>query len=254
MSQVFDAYATYYDLLYQDKDYVAEARFVHSILESQGVKKGRLLELGCGTGKHAEQLARLGHSVHGIDLSPTMIQVANMRKPEDLDEKLVFEVGDARIVRPKGKFDAVISLFHVVSYQTTNVDLSAMFNTVSAHLNVGGIFIFDCWYGPAVLATTPTVRVKRMSGNGYQVLRVAEPVIHPNENVVDVNYQILVTQEDSQTTQNIQETHRMRYLFLPEISNIMSMSDLDLVRACEWGTGIELGFGTWCATIVARRS
>ncbi|HEY2400385.1 MAG TPA: class I SAM-dependent methyltransferase, partial [Steroidobacteraceae bacterium] len=62
MTEVFDAYAAYYDLLYRDKDYPGEARYVQSLLRRHGVSDGDLLELGCGTGRHAEQLVRLGFS------------------------------------------------------------------------------------------------------------------------------------------------------------------------------------------------
>jgi len=96
MTEVFDAYAAYYDLLYRDKDYPAEVRYVQSLLRRHGVNSGEILELGCGTGKHAEQLARLGYSVHGIDLSPSMVDIARRRTSSD---RIRFDVGDARSAR-----------------------------------------------------------------------------------------------------------------------------------------------------------
>src|SRR4051812_39412924 len=122
MTEVFDAYAAYYDLLYRDKDYPGEARYVQSLLRRHGVGAGAIIELGCGTGKHAEQLARLGFSVHGLDLSPSMVAIARKRTPADLASQLQFDVGDARSARLNRKFDAAISLFHVASYQTANED------------------------------------------------------------------------------------------------------------------------------------
>jgi len=50
MSQVFDAYAVYYDLLYQDKDYVGESTFVKNLFLKYGIESGDVLELGCGSG------------------------------------------------------------------------------------------------------------------------------------------------------------------------------------------------------------
>src|SRR5689334_14177328 len=117
MSQVFDAYAAYYDLLYRDKNYAEEARYVQSLLGRHGIKQGRLLELGCGTGKHAEQLGGLGYCIRGVDLSASMVAQANERVAADPGLQLTFEVGDARKVRLSAHFDAVICLFHVASYQ-----------------------------------------------------------------------------------------------------------------------------------------
>ena len=54
MNKVFDAYAAYYDLLYQDKNYHKEAKYILRLLEDNGISSGKILELGSGTGKHAE--------------------------------------------------------------------------------------------------------------------------------------------------------------------------------------------------------
>ena len=49
------------------------------------------------------------------------------------------------------------------------------------------------------------------------MLRIAEPVMHPNENVVDVNYCVQVKQKESGEVTELNEIHKMRYLFIPEI-------------------------------------
>src|SRR5258706_11290956 len=141
MKPVFDAYARYYDLLYHDKDYAAEAAYVASNIRKLFPQATRILELGCGTGAHAEQLARLGFSVHGIDLSEIMLARAEVRKaalPANLAERLSFRHGDVRTVRTGEYYDAVISLFHVLSYQSTKADQDAMFETAFTHLYKGG--------------------------------------------------------------------------------------------------------------------
>jgi SAM-dependent methyltransferase len=253
MSRVFDAYAAYYDLLYKDKDYVGEAQFIRDLLSKHGVGSGNILELGCGTGKHAEHLVRLGYGVHGVDMSPAMVDSANARKPAEFCDRLTFEVGDARTVKVAGEFNAVVSLFHVASYQTRNDDISAMFWTAASHLKVGGLFIFDCWYGPAVLTDRPTVRVKRIEGDTFDVLRIAEPAMHPNENVVDVNYTVQVTRKPDGQVSQFQETHRMRYLFAPEILLYLELSGMRQVSMVEWLTGAEAGFETWGVTFVAEK-
>ena len=89
MTEVFDAYSAYYDLLYKEKDYAGEVEYILSLLANQGVTEGEILELGCGTGKHAEQFAQKGFSVHGVDLSPSMGSEAERRKPVDLSDHLI---------------------------------------------------------------------------------------------------------------------------------------------------------------------
>ena len=113
-TKIFDAYAAYYDMIYRDKDYIGESRYVEKALKRRGVDGPRLLELGCGTGRHAVCLARAGYRIHGIDLSAHMVQQANAQMPKDLADRLVFEQGDVRSARLPGhlgSFDAVIALF-----------------------------------------------------------------------------------------------------------------------------------------------
>jgi len=250
MSQVFDAYARYYDLLYQDKDYAGEAEYVAAHIRKQVPQAKRILELGCGTGAHAEHLARIGYTVHGVDISEAMLARAEARKaalPRDVAALLSFSLGDVRTARTGETYDAVISLFHVMSYQTTNAALEAAFATAKVHLNPGGLFLFDCWYGPAVLSDSPVVRVKRLEDDEIEVLRIAEPVMHYNENVVDVNYQVMITERATGRLEQVREMHRMRYLFMPEIDLLARMLDMKRVFALEWMGEEVPGAQSWGA-------
>lgn len=218
---VFDAYSRYYDLLYRDKDYAGEAAFVAGQLRRYAPGVARVLELGCGTGAHAEHLARLGFTVHGIDRSETMLARAAARRtglPPGNAVRLAFAPGDARSVRTGEAYDAVVALFHVMSYQTSEADLRAVFATAAAHLRRGGLFLLDFWYGPAVLAQRPEARVKRLEDERIRVTRSAEPAMHEDERVVDVNYAVSIQDKSTGAIQELRETHRMRYLFLPELA------------------------------------
>lgn len=76
---VFDKYARYYDLLYRDKDYAGEAAYIAGLLERYCNHPQHILELGCGTGKHAALLADKSYHVHGIDQSAGMLTEARQR-------------------------------------------------------------------------------------------------------------------------------------------------------------------------------
>jgi len=252
---VFGNYARYYDLLYRDKDYAGEAQFVHKLLQNYAPSTKSILELGCGTGVHAFLLAKEGYQVHAVDLSQQMLQQATDRLshlPTELASRLEFSPGDIRTIQLNQQFDAVISLFHVISYQTSNEDLLAAFATVKSHLKPGGVFIFDCWYGPAVLSDRPVVRIKRLEDEEISAIRIANPVMYPNENLVDVNYQVLIKQKNTNTVEELQELHKMRYLFKPEINLLFLQSGFEYVENREWMTNRESGFDTWGVYFVAR--
>ena len=54
-----------------------------------------------------------------------------------------------------------------------NEQLMAMFKTATKHFNLGGIFIFDLWYGPGVLTTHHTIGLNRLKNEEANVLRIA---------------------------------------------------------------------------------
>lgn len=245
---VFGNYSRYYDLLYRDKDYAAEVEFIAGLIARHAPAAKRVLELGCGTGKHAALLAEKGYAVHGVDRSETMLQAATARKtalPANIADRLHFSSGDVRTCKVDGGFDVVMSLFHVVSYQTTNDDLLTMFKNVYAHLNVGGAFIFDYWYGPAVLTDRPAVRTKQMESETISVDRLATPTMHANTSMVDVHYQIDIRDKATGTTERLIETHPMRYLFAHEIDLLARACGFKVQHACEWMSGNTPDFSTW---------
>lgn len=252
---VFQGYARYYDLLYRDKDYSREAEFVHKLIQKHAPNGRSILELGCGTGNHAMVLVRRGYDVHGIDASPSMLRFAEARlrqmRPEDA-ARISFEEGDLRNVDVGRQFDAVILLFHVMSYQTANDDLNAAFMTIRKHLKPNGVFIFDCWHGPGVLTDQPAVRVKRFEDDAVKVTRIAEPVMYPAENLVEVQYEILVREKATSQTEVFTEMHRMRYLFQPEIDMFCRENRLELIEAGEWMTGKRLRMSSWNAYFAGR--
>ena len=252
---IFSNYARYYDLMYQDKDYVGEAQFIQRLIQTYAPATTTILELGCGTGNHAMLLAKEGYQVHGVDLSQEMLGYANERRDRlspALATRLQFSQGDLRQVRLDRKFDVVLSLFHVMSYQTNNEDLLAAFETAKAHLVPGGILIFDVWYGPAVLSDPPTVRIKRLEDQSIQVTRIAEPVMEPNKNWVDVNYHIFIKDLISSKIDEVREVHTMRYLFRPELELLLDRLQMQIVESREWLTDRQPGLNTWGVYFIVR--
>jgi SAM-dependent methyltransferase len=215
----------------------------------------RVLDLGCGTGTHARYLAAFGLSVCCVDGSSSMVECALSSQatlPEDFRRRLSFLQGDIRNIRLGERFDCVLSLFHVMSYMASNADLQHAFQTVKYHLAPGGICLFDCWYGPAVLHLCPSVRVKELENEEFSILRIAEPAMRPNENVVDVNYTLWIKNRPADTLEIVRETHRMRYLFRPEIDLLAKQAGLQILEAREWITGREPGLDTWGVYFVVQ--
>lgn len=253
---VFNHYAQYYDLLYRDKDYAGEAQYVAGLIEHFRPGSQSILEFGCGTGRHAVEFSKLGYHVHGIDISPEMIRRAQAlfaSLPGAQLEKLSCEVGDVRCLRLPVRYDAVVSLFHVMSYQLTNRDISASIESACFNLKEDGVLIFDCWYGPAVLTDPPVVRVKVLEDQQVKITRIAEPVINSDRNTVDVNYRVIITDKHTHFTNEIVETHVVRYWFQPEVEELLELIRFKPISCNAWLSDQPANLNSWNVVFVAKR-
>ena len=77
----------------------------------------RVLDAGCGTGLLAVEAARRGAHVTAIDLSPTLVQIARERLPDELQGRIDFRAGD--MLDPAlGSFDHVVGMDSLIHYRT----------------------------------------------------------------------------------------------------------------------------------------
>lgn len=251
--EIFKDYAYYYNTFYGDKDYANEALIIKNLIKGYQTNKETvtLLNLGCGTGKHDYELEKLGYQMTGIDLSAEMIKAAQSVSVEKKDFSPRFEVADIRSYEPKEKYDAVISLFHVMSYQNKNEDVLNVFKVASKALDVGSLFIFDTWYGPGVLSDSPAVRVKKMEDDDNILIRYANPVMHAEDDTVDVCYNIIVINKETSISREINEIHHMRYFFKPEIELMLSQTGFRLVACLDCNTLKETNYDSWTAYFIA---
>jgi SAM-dependent methyltransferase len=251
----FERSAEFYDFLYEGKDYAAEADYVDALIQRYLPGAQSLLDLGCGTGRHAIRFTEKGYGVVGVDRSPAMIAKARDHRKQLLPpirERLTFEQADIRDLRLGRQFDAVVALFHVISYQISNDDLIAAFTTAKAHLHTNGLFIFDCWYGPGVLTDPPAVRIKTLCSGSKRLTRFAEPVMRVNENAVEVNYRFELTDESSRGYSEFFEKHVMRYFFVPELFLALQNMRFEPLTVTKWMSKHEADRGTWSVAVIAK--
>ncbi len=243
-TEVFKDYSYYYDLFYRDKDYGAEVDYIDGLIRKYNPGAESILDLGCGTGRHGRLLAEKGYRVHGVDMSETMLESARKLA---VDKDLTFSNGDIRTIRLDEKFDVVCSLFHVINYQVTDDDLRCAFETARQHLNPEGLFIFDCWYGPAVLHQLPEIRVRFYDDEMCEVTRKAHPVHFPQENRVDVNYHLTVRDKTTQSIREFDECHSMRYLFADEVRELFENAEMEMLFSNSWMTEEDCSEESWSA-------
>lgn len=249
--EVFQDYAYYYNAFYKDKNYKREAEQIDRLLKRFGENIKTLINYGCGTGKHDMELYDLGYHCTGIDMSSLMIDIA-CENAKIVNKNIQFQVADIRTYEPKSKYDAVISLFHVMSYQNENKDILNALQSARKALIPGGILFFDVWYGPGVLSDKPIVRVKEIEDERNKLIRIARPIMYDDRNVVDVCYEVFIIDKSNNEVKTINETHSMRYYFKPELEKFLNDSGFELIAVLDCNTCEKTSYDTWTSYFIAK--
>ena len=133
-------YAWAFNLLI-DRPVRKECATMVAWLVERGVLPGaELLDAGCGTGRHAAELARRGYVVHGIDLSPELIDVARQASAGER-VSVSFAIGDIKML-PIHRFDAILCR-GVLNDFVDDQDRKAAFVIFAEALRPGGVLILD---------------------------------------------------------------------------------------------------------------
>lgn len=132
-----------YEKLYVNRDESEALQLIEFLQETLSLHAcSHILDLGCGRGRHAINLARKGYQVTGIDLSIQAIQTAKKKVNQLNLQNVDFLVRDMRNPLPQ-TFDAVVNLFTTFGYFLYNEENARVLDSVVQMLKPGGIFVLD---------------------------------------------------------------------------------------------------------------
>jgi SAM-dependent methyltransferase len=212
-------HARHYDLIYAGKPYADEARFVHSLL---GGRPGRLLDVACGSGRHAREFAALGWEVTGVDYSPDLLELA-----QDLE---VHHQDMRQLEIPGPPFDAVTCLFDSIGYPQDNDGIVATLSGMRRHLARAGRVAVEFLHAPAMLSGADPVRVRRFElPEGGTVVRISETALDTVASVMHVDYEVIELGADGSYRR---ETERQsnRFFAVEEMRALMELAGLRVER------------------------
>jgi SAM-dependent methyltransferase len=245
-------YSSGYDRLYHSKDYGRECDFIESFFKAGPVKVKTVLDLGCGTGGHAIILAKRGYAVTGVDRSEDMLTIAR-EKAVKAGVKIDYVRGDITRLKLNRRFDAVISMFVVMGYQTTNEALAGACRAARVHLVRNGLFLFDCWNGAAVLTQKPEARRKMLPlGNGETLLRITEPSLDTSGHTISLKIKS-VRRKGRSVIDRTEERHLVRFMFPMEINYFLKTAGFGEAEIWPFlKRGKRLTENDWNMAVIAR--
>ena len=130
----------YYDLLYAHRDDTEAHLFINNlVLLLKPAANARILDLGCGKGRHALYLHQLGYAVTGVDLSADNIAYCKQFETDNLE----FHIHDMRRYFRINNFDCVFNLFTSFGYFEKLHHNFLAAQSAAANLKPGGFLVLD---------------------------------------------------------------------------------------------------------------
>lgn len=249
----FRDYAKYYDIFYKTKDYKKECAFLNQLFKIHAKHHPRtILDLGCGTGGHIVPLLQQGFQICGVDASESMLHIAKTKlKGLDLKAKLIKSRLD-RFRFPQ-KFDAIICMFSVFDYLTTNQEIIKTLRRVSAHMKREALFIFDFWNEESVERHFSPCKKRSFRNGNMTIERHSSTTLDPRKRQAKVEYCCLI-KEKGRPRETFRETHKLRYFTLDEVNKFLTIAGL---RVVGWYPFLNVKgktrSNTWDVTVVAQK-
>ena len=234
-SVLYGSLAGFYDLLYNQKDSIREARRIKALIHRYKESPGNaLLDVGCGTGSHLQHLVD-EFSCTGIDINGPMLEMAR-RKVRGAH----FIKADMASFKLRKRFDSIICMFGTIGYAKDRRALERTIRNLSGHLKVGGVALIEPWIpGPLLDSGRPSMQT--YDGRNIKIARLSMMKRRGNLSVWDAHYLIV---ERDLPVKHFVERHEMGLFTIEEMCGAMEGAGLRvrcLRRGISYSWGILVG-------------
>ncbi|NLO86751.1 MAG: class I SAM-dependent methyltransferase [Clostridiales bacterium] len=189
---MYTAFASVYDQLMADVDYLTWARFYHALMDCYGIPRGKVCECACGTGSITIPLSQMGYQMTGVDLSPDMLFEAS-QKARKSGAMIPFVKQDMRTLHLHRSMDAVLCSNDGINYLKDQGELFDFFTAAFAAVREGGGLFLDL--------STP-YKIENILGNHFigdetsEIAYLWQNRFSQTGRYVDLNLAIFVRQKD----------------------------------------------------------
>lgn len=211
-----------YDLIYSEfKDFRSEAGRVAELIRALMPSAVRLLDVGCGTGRHAEALWKDHRfEVDGIDIEPGFLEIARRRCPGG-----DFFRGDMASFDLGRTYDAVICLFSSIGYVRSVERLHLTARSLRRHVADGGIALVEPWFTPDAFKGG-TLYHHAVERPDLKISRMSWAEVRGRTSRLDFHYLV----GDADGIRHLQETHELGLFSVDEMTDAFEGAGFDDVR------------------------
>ncbi len=213
--QWFDS--SFYHQLYADRNEQEAASFIDGLLnELQPATNSRMLDLGCGNGRHSKYLASKGFDVTGLDLAASSIRQAKKWETE----KLHFYRHDMRVPFGRDAFDIVFNFFTSFGYFDDPSEDQKVVNNIYSTLKPGGVLVMD--YINSVHAEKKLVPAEKKEVDGiiYNITRWT----------TDAHFFKKIRIENMETTEPVEHIERVKKFSVDDFEHLFASTGIELKK------------------------
>lgn len=218
--------ATYYDLLYQFKDFSREANRLAELVRNRAPYAKTVLDVGCGTHEHVVTLKE-HFSVDGIDVDSGALELAKMKNPTGRYVK-----ADMRDFELAKTYDAVICLHSSIGYLNDSEEIRTALRLFNEHTAAGGLVVVEPWFSPATFEAGKVSLVTSES-DGLQIARASIRTRVGSSSRVSFSYLIA----RSSGFESFEEHHDLCLIDPGVFLEIFSSLDMDADYIPDWSRG-----------------
>lgn len=212
--QIYERLSRVYDLDWGEFS-ARYFHFLHELLSDRKLTQAKILDLGCGTGILAAELARNGHKVRGIDISRKMVERAIMKSAGMYN--LRFQVGDMQEFAADKDLGVILCTGNAINYVTNTIHMMNMMDRIRRHLRMLGYFVFD----------TVTERYFTGNGNGSTERKMNEETFVQS---IEYNQKQKIASLTFEFPDGVSETHTLRPWTVPELKGFLARARLRVVH------------------------
>ena len=213
-------FARFYDLIYHHLRDGDDSRFYFEKIMNTS---GSVLEAGSGTGRLLAEALENGADIHGIDVSPAMLDILRAKlSPENQKRISLQNIVDFRLDK---KFDLIIAPFRVLMHLTEKEDQMKALDNVYDHLNNKGLFIFDVFVPALKPLISGLENVTDFEGEfepGNSVRRVVSTKPDLINQIINITFRLEWNEGGTNYTREWEAP--LRYIFRFELEHLIERS------------------------------